>query len=817
MMRQGSVQKQYIALREVKGPVMRLRLPSGGSGYRSVMEVTGTHFNLLDEDKQEMVYELYHRLFLALDFPLQIMVRVRELNVEAYLQYVEPESVQAGWQRLAADHASFLRKQVERHPLLGRRFYLAFPADEPTAGPLRKRHQDQLAEMSAAAQQLKTRYETLSYHLRAIGLSCRLLADGRLVQFYRSFLLPVVTPLSLDVVGHPTQATGGTRSTKKGGSPRLEDLLAPGVVEAMWDMLAVENVQCLRVQHIDALPRMVSFGWLKNMIEVDETFDLVHQIIPRPESLSYLRRQNTQAKASLLFEKEGRTVDPRASVAHRDLEPLLEQVASEEELMMDSSIHLIIRATSAQELERRTARVMSRANAVFGHRPRTCYFEQAQAIRACAPGSMTARETMLLPSSVITTMMPFFDHTIFQPRETSILEGITEHNEPVILDIWDLPNANRLILGPPGFGKSMKEKMDAVRLHTVYKHLVQRRGKNEDGFQILFVDPERETSQETDFNLIEYLGGESIRFSPGSPHHLNPLDLPPVSAASADEREDVLATHIGRLHRVFDCMLAHTVDDKGATLLPDEKSELEAALYECYRRAGIDATRKTHNRPAPLLRDLYEVLMEDESHLARRLRRYTHGSLAGLFSGPTNIKLDATVVQFDVREMESELRPTGLMLISQHIWNCAFTNPIPRFLYIDELATVGRYKAGQDFLEELFQRSRKHGLSVTGITQHAKHLSESIIANCSSHILMHQDDTSLKYIKEMFQLSDRECQLLRSFSVGEALMLVNGKRLVVRFVPSPLELKVMTTNRRHIAAMQEIAGREAGGLYATLE
>jgi type IV secretory pathway VirB4 component len=183
------------------------------------------------------------------------------------------------------------------------------------------------------------------------------------------------------------------------------------------------------------------------------------------------------------------------------------------------------------------------------------------------------------------------------------------------------------------------------------------------------------------------------------------------------------------------------------------------------------------------------------------LRRYTDGSLSGLFSGPTNIDLNNTLIQFDVKELDSELRPVALMMISNYIWNIAFGSNIPRFLFIDELATVGRYRAGQQFLEEIFQRARKHYLSVTGITQEPGHLSKSIVANAACHILFHQDDTTIHTIADLFRLSGREAQRVRGFDKGEALLLAGGKRMTVRFMASPQEDKLITTNRRQIAAM----------------
>jgi hypothetical protein len=805
----GKIQDYFLTLREVRGPVMCLT----NGEYCSVIEVTGTHLNLLDEEKRQDLYELYHRFFLSLDFPVEIIARVRKLNIEAYLRYVDPSpaSSQQGamllpWQALARNHADFLRALTRQRGLFGRQFYLVLPAaaDVDAVLPRRPRlhHPQERGEealsLEQAVQLLRLRFETVAYHLQSIGLSCRLLTHLQLIQFYRSFFVP-------------TPAPSPQQQSRK--STMLEDALAIDTIEVMRDAIDLEG-HYIRVQAIETLPRLVSFGWLKNLIECDETFDLIHQIVPRPANdiLPSLRRQQTHAQASLLFASgTGRIADPGATLARNDLEALVEQVTAGEQSMLDSSLHLVIRASSKEKLEQKTRRVSSRATTTFTHRPRTSSFEQARSFRSCLPGQMIGRDPQLLPSSAIASMIPFFEHFIFRPSETAILEGLTQHNEPVILDWWgDLPNANRLIIGPSGWGKSYKAKLDVLHLFYAYKRLAQQQQKQEDGFQILIVDPERETNREG-FSLIETLGGESIRFSPGSMHRLNPLDLAVTSTTEErNEKEDLLANHIMRLHRIFDCMLAYNIEDTTSTLMPQEKSLLDASLYECYRRVGIYADRSTHQRPAPLLRDLLEILTSeicgpDTTNLAGRLRRYTHGSLSGLFSGHTNIRLDATVVQFDVKELESELRPIALLMISNFVWNVAFSSRIPRFLFIDEMATVGRYRAGQHFLEEMFQRARKHYLSVTGITQEPGHLTKSIVANCASQVLLHQDDTTIDTIQDLFKLSAREAQRVRGFDKGEALLLANGRRIQVRFLAAPQEDAFITTNRRQIAALEAAA------------
>src|SRR5436305_968291 len=452
---------ECLLLQDVHGPVMRLR-GAGSSCYRSVIEVTGTYFNLLDEEKQQELYEQYHRLFLTLDFPLQFLARVTPLDIEDYLRFVQPSGPErSSWQSLASHHAQFLRALVKQRGLLGRRFYVVVPAEEVTHGKaLWGKGEQEAMSYAEAAATLRLRCETMIYHLKGLGLGCQLVTDKKLAQFYTGFAA--------------------------GTAMRPERL---GVERDHLCILDQSGASCyVRVQQIARLPRTVSFGWLKSLIETDEIFDLIHHLVPRPEeqTLVYLRRQQTHATADIRQASvSGRNAGAASTLARSDLTPLIEDVTAGEQTMLDSSLHLLIRAASKEELDQKTRRIGQRVSLTFTRRPKTQFFEQASSFCGCLPGSLTCRDPLLLPSSAVTTMIPFFDHFVLKPSETAILEGVTPHNEPVIMDWWaDLPNANRLILGPSGWGKSYKAKLDILHLYYMYKNLAARE-RREDGFQIL--------------------------------------------------------------------------------------------------------------------------------------------------------------------------------------------------------------------------------------------------------------------------------------------------------------------------------------------
>src|SRR5690606_34388850 len=57
--------------------------------YRSVLQVKAINFDLLSEDEQDAIIYAYGSLINSLNFPIQIVVKTRQLNITAYLEYLE--------------------------------------------------------------------------------------------------------------------------------------------------------------------------------------------------------------------------------------------------------------------------------------------------------------------------------------------------------------------------------------------------------------------------------------------------------------------------------------------------------------------------------------------------------------------------------------------------------------------------------------------------------------------------------------------------------------------------------------------------------
>jgi hypothetical protein len=623
---------------------------------------------------------------------------------------------------------------------------------------------------------------------------------------------------------------GRRAAGKKGALPpeaslsfaHLADLIAPASIRHEPDYLVVES-EYSKTLVVRQLPRYVSLAWMKPLLELDEPMTISLHIRPRSSAavIRHLRRRQLEyASSAQLAIGKGNLVDPEVQVAHGDVADLIARLASGEERMLDFSLYIQLRGGSKRELREREDRVGSVLhNMLLLARPAN--YEQDKAYRSCMPHARNELGAgMLLPAGAVKHAFPFHSNSLFMER--GIIEGITPGGEPVKLDWWSPTqrNANRLIVAPSGAGKSFKTKLDLMRMFLMYAKGMRRAG-GPLTFQAIVIDPESEYKR-----LCAKLGGQWIRLAPGSSHHINPFDLPRAEEAWQGRRDpsgmdetshgDRLADKIQQLHALMDILLSDRTPNGAGTLTSAEKGLLDRAIYLAYREKGITSDPATHIRPAPLMRDLYRILESgvcgpDPTGLTQRLHRYVHGSLSGIFDGPTNVALNNAVVVFDVHDMDSkELRAVGFFLISTFVWTSSFGSSIPRQLVVDEMLSLYEYAEGARFLETMFARSRKHYLGVTGITQHVGILANSSIpSNCDVKVLMAQEPASLGLVADIFRLTPREVQVLKTCGKGDALLLTGEKRIFVHFEASEKERVLATTDPRQLADMREQERRAA--------
>jgi len=397
-------------------------------------------------------------------------------------------------------------------------------------------------------------------------------------------------------------------------------------------------------------------------------------------------------------------------------------------------------------------------------------------------------------TGAISTSFPFTSADLTD--NSGILYGINMHNNGlVIFDRFKLENANMIVFAKSGAGKSFTVKLEALRSMML-------------GTEVIIIDPENEYQK-----LAEAVGGAYIRLSLNSNTRINPFDLPRV--IDNDEADDALRANLVTLHGLFRLMLGGTQMANGvaiSALSPIEEADLDQALIDTYARVGITSDPLTHNSPPPTISDLYDTLLHmggTGPSLAQRLRKYTTGTFAGIFSQQSNIDINNPMVVFNIRDLEDELRPVAMYIVLSHIWNITRTIQKKRMLIVDEAWQLMKYDDSANFLFSLAKRARKYYLGLTTITQDVEDFMSSkmgraIVANSSMQLLLKQSSSAVDVLSDIFKLTEEEKKRLANFPIGQGLFFAGQSHVHIQIQASPTEQQLITTNPQ--AAIQAAQG-----------
>ncbi len=571
------------------------------------------------------------------------------------------------------------------------------------------------------------------------------------------------------------------------GVTTLRDLIAPSSLEIHSSYFRL-GTKYGRTIYIYGYPRQIYTGWLSSLINIDEVLDVSIFVYPVESQvvLNNLRKKVTQleATASISGEK-GKIRDPGLEAAINDAEELRDQLQVGAERFFRFGLYVTLYADSLDEL----GFVQHKIETLFGQQmvfSKVASGQQEQGLNSSIPqmtDQLQIRRNM--NTGAISTSFPFTSADLTQ--ESGVLYGINMHNNGlVIFDRFSLENANMVVFAKSGAGKSYTVKLEAVRSMMT-------------GSEVIIIDPENEYQK-----LSDAVGGSYIRLSLNSDTRINPFDLPRV--IDSDEAEDALRANLVTLHGLLRLMLGGTqVTAAGipmSALTPAEEADLDQALIDTYARAGITSDPLTHNSTPPTVSDLYDTLLHmggSGPQLAQRLRKYTTGTFAGIFSQQSNIDINNPMVVFNIRDLEDELRPVAMYIVLSHIWNITRTDKKKRMLIVDEAWQLMKYDDSANFLFSLAKRARKYYLGLTTITQDVEDfmgskMGRAIVANSSMQLLLKQSSSAVDVLADVFKLTDEEKKRLANFPVGQGLFFAGQNHVHIQIIASQTEQQLITTN-----------------------
>ncbi len=572
----------------------------------------------------------------------------------------------------------------------------------------------------------------------------------------------------------------------KQGVLELQDVIAPSALKITPRELNLGD-KIARTFFVMSYPRTLTDSWFSPIINLDRILDISIFIHPidSADILKKFQKKVAEVQSQIMTrEEKGLVRDPVLDTAYRDLEDLRDQLQQAQERIFDVGVYITIYEASIEALDKAESEIKSMLESRLVY-VKPALFQQEQGFKSVLPiGDDVLNVNSKLNSSPLSSIFPFvsFDLT----SDKGILYGVNRHNASLVLfDRFSLENYNSVVFAKSGSGKSYAMKLEILRTLMF-------------DTEVIVIDPEREYEF-----LAQAVGGRYFNISLNSEHHINPFDLAPPR--EDESSADVLRSNIVALVGMFRIMLGG--------LSPEEDAIIDRAITETYALKDITADSDFSQIEPPLMSDFELVLagMQGSESLVQRLSKYTKGTWAGFINRPTNVDMNKRFVVFSVRDMEDELKPLAMYLITHYIWNTVRKTLKKRLLVIDEAWWMMKSEDTASFLYGMAKRGRKYYLGLSTITQDVDDFLKSpyglpMITNSSIQLLLKQSPTTIDNLQKTFNLSDEEKYLLLESDVGEGIFFAGLKHVAIKIIASYTEDQIITSDPSQVLALRKQRG-----------
>ena len=569
----------------------------------------------------------------------------------------------------------------------------------------------------------------------------------------------------------------------KAATLELQDIVAPSALQITPRSLNLGD-KIARTFFVISYPRYLSDNWFSPIINLDKVFDVsifVHPI-ETAEILRSFQKKVAEVQSQIsIRESKGLVRDPMLDTAYGDLEELRNNLMQAQEKMFDVGLYITIYAENDNDLFKIESEIKSLLESKLIYL-KPALFQQNEGFKSVIPlGTDILGIHQKLNTEPLSSIFPFVSFDLTEDK--GILYGVNRHNSSLILfDRFSLPNYNSITFAASGAGKSYATKLEIIRTLMF-------------DTEVIVIDPEREYEY-----LAEAIGGRCFNIALSSDHHINPFDLP--IPTGEETGADVLRSNTINLVGLFRIMLGG--------LTPEEDSIIDSAITETYALKDITIDSDFANIDPPMLSDFETILsgMEGSESLMQRLIKYTHGSWASFLNQPSNIDINRKFIVFSVRDMEDELKPIAMYIITHYIWNAVRKNIKKRLLVVDEAWWMMKSEDTASFLYSIAKRGRKYYLGLATITQDVGDFMKSaygipIVTNSSIQLLLKQSPSTVDVLQKTFNLTDEEKYLLLEANVGEGIFFAGLKHVAIKTIASYTEDQIITSDPSQILAIKK--------------
>lgn len=607
-------------------------------------------------------------------------------------------------------------------------------------------------------------------HFAALGSKCTELTATERLRILHDFYRP----------GEETSFNFDARDMMKKGHD-FRDYICPDSMEKNSDYLKLGE-KYARVLFLKDYASYIKDSMVAELTDLNRNMMLSIDIIPIPtdEAVREVENRLLGVETNITnWQRKQNNNNNFSAVVPYDMElqrkeskEFLDDLTTRDQRMMFAVITMVITADSKEQLDSDTDAILSTA------RKHMCQmavlkYQQLDGLNTVLPiGQRKINAFRTLTTESLAVFMPFKVQEIMDKGGIYFGENAISHNL-IMCNKANLMNQSAFLLGVPGSGKSFsaKELITFLMLNT-----------DDD---ILICDPEGEYAP-----LVEAIGpeiGSVIHVAAGGKDKLNAMYM----VDGYGEKNPIVEKS------QFIMSLVEQIDKNGVG--PQHKSIIDRCTAAVYREAAETGI-------VPTLCTLREKLLaqpeEKAKEIALSLELFTTGSL-DIFGHASTVDLNKRVIVFNIHDLGEQLKPTGLLVITDTMLNRVTLNwkmGKRTHVFIDEFHVVFENEQSGIFFNSAWRQFRKRNAYPTAITQNVEYLLDSVqastmLSNSEFIVMLNQAASDRQKLSNLLNISPEQMSYITNADAGCGLIKYGSALVpfVNRFPHNTKLYQLMTT------------------------
>lgn len=562
----------------------------------------------------------------------------------------------------------------------------------------------------------------------------------------------------------------------------FRDYVCPDSIEKYSDHMKIGD-RYARVIYLKDYASYIKDNMISELTELNRNMMLSIDVIPVPtdEAVREVERRLLGVETNIAnWQRRQNNNNNFSAVVPYDMEQqrkeskeFLDDLTMRDQRMMFAVITMVHTADTKEQLDNDTEAILATARKHMCQLA-TLKFQQFDGLNTVLPiGTRKIDAFRTLTTESLAVFMPFKVQEIMDKGGIYYGQNAISNNL-ILCNIANLLNQSSWLLGVPGSGKSFFAKQIIISLLL----------NSQD--DVMICDPEGEYAA-----VVEALMGNDsaiIRVAAGGADRLNAMYM----VDGYGENDPII------IKSQFIMSLIEQIDSKGVG--PQQKSIIDRCTSAVYREAARTGR-------IPTLCTLRDKLLQqpepEAKQIALSLELFTTGSL-DIFGHGSTVDLDKRAVVFDIHGLGEQLKPAGLLVITDTILNRVTLNwklGKRTHIFIDEFHIVFENEFSASFFNSAWRQFRKRNAYPTAITQNVEYLLDSVqastmLSNSEFVVMLNQAASDREKLARLLNISNEQLSYITNADAGSGLIKY-GSALVpfVNRFPKDTKLYQLMTTR----------------------